>query len=157
MVLFHSISGQTAADKSVQNFYWVCMPGPWFREYALKNLLLKSSVISEICLIMLLFNNISGHTASNKSAKTYIGVCIPGPQFTGLCPKKFSFISLVISEKCLIRLLFHSTSGHTAANKSAQNLYWVCILAHNSGNMPWKILFYIYIHFWDMPHFATFS
>ena len=49
------------------------------------------------------------------------------PIIQGICPEKFTFISPVIFEICLNMPLFHSIACHRSGNKSAQNLYWVCI------------------------------
>ena len=49
------------------------------------------------------------------------------PMIQGICPEKFTFISVVVFEICVEMLIFHGISGHTPANMSAQNLYWVCL------------------------------
>ena len=89
-----------------------------------------------ICVIMLLFIAYLVIHPPTSQPKIYIGCVYTWHMIQGICPEKFTFISLVISEKCLIMLLFHSISGHTPANKSAQKCYCMYILAHNLWNMP---------------------
>ena len=72
------------------------------------------------------FYSIPGHTPANKLEQN-LNWSVYLTHNLGICPEKFSFISPVISEICLNKLLFHSKSGHTRANMSNKNLYWVCL------------------------------
>ena len=99
--------------------------------------------------------HIWSNTGQSVGQKLILGVCTQ-LIIQGIYPKNFTFISPVISDMCLI-MLFFMAYPVIYLPISQPKTYTGCVhFAHNSGNILWKIHFYISSHFWAMPHYATF-
>ena len=72
------------------------------------------------------------------------------PIIQGINPEKITPMSPVISEICVFMLFLIAYPAIHAQICQPKTYIWCVYLVHNSGNMPWKIHFYISSHFCDM-------
>ena len=90
-----------------KTYFWVSVPGPYFREYALKNSLLYLQFFLRCASLSYFLIAYLSYAHQSVGQKLTWSVCA-WQIIQETYPEKFISLSPVISEICLIRLLFYS-------------------------------------------------